>query len=160
VALDAPAAVVAAGTAFSRLAGGLIAVVPDAAPYQPGQFYLHELPPLHTVLDGLPGLSLLVIDGYVDLDPDGLPGLGARAREQFGVPVIGVAKTSFRDATHAIRSCAGTSGRPLHVTAAGIPRADAAGLAPHMAGYQWLPDALRRTDTLARRGLPEPPGRS
>jgi hypothetical protein len=99
-------AVMAADTAFSRLAGDRIAVMPDVAPYQPGQFCLRELPPLHAVLDGLPGLSLLVIDGYADLDPDGLPGLGARAREQFGVPVIGVAKTPFRTATTPSRSCA------------------------------------------------------
>jgi hypothetical protein len=50
------AAVMAAGTAFSRLAGDRIAVVPDVAPCQPGQFCLRELPPLPAVLDGLPGL--------------------------------------------------------------------------------------------------------
>jgi deoxyribonuclease V len=42
------------------------AVVPRVPPYQPGQFYLRELPPLHAVLDGL---GLLVVDGYADLDP-------------------------------------------------------------------------------------------
>jgi hypothetical protein len=31
-----------------------------------------------------------------NLDPDGRPGLGARARDEFGVPEIGVAKTPFR----------------------------------------------------------------
>jgi deoxyribonuclease V len=154
------AAVMAADTAFSRLAGDRIAVVPDVAPCQPGQFCLRELPPLHAVLDGLPGLSLLVTGGYADLDPDGLPGLGARAREQFGVPVIGVAKTPFRTATHAIPVLRGTSARPLYVTAAGIPRADAADLVRHMAGRHRLPGALRRADTLARHGLPEPPRRS
>ena len=107
------AAVVAAGTALSRLAGDRIAVVPDVAPCQPGQFYLRELPPLHAVLDGLPGRSLLVIDGSADLDPDGLPGLGARAREQFGVPVTGVAKTPLRTAAHALAVLRGTSARPL-----------------------------------------------
>jgi deoxyribonuclease V len=39
-----------------------------------------------------------VIDGYADLDPDGRPGLGAYA--EFGIPVIGVAKSPFRTATH------------------------------------------------------------
>ena len=67
------AAVVAADPAFSRLAGERTAVVADVAPYQPGQFYLRELPPLRAVLDGLSGLSLLVVDGYADLDPDGGP---------------------------------------------------------------------------------------
>jgi deoxyribonuclease V len=62
------AAVVAADPAFSRLAGDRTVVVADVAPYQPGQFYLRELPPLRAVLDGVSGLSLLVIDGYADLD--------------------------------------------------------------------------------------------
>jgi deoxyribonuclease V len=151
------AAVVAADAAFSRLAGDRIAVVPDVAPYQPGRFYLRELPPLRAALDGLAGLSLLVIDGYADLDPEGRPGLGARAREEFGVPVIGVAKTPFRTATHAIAVLRGRSARPLYVTAAGIPRADAADLVRQMAGAHRLPDALRRADFLARHGPPEPP---
>ena len=151
------AAVVAADAAFSRLAGDRIAVVPDVAPYQPGQFYLRELPPLRAVLDGLPDLGLLVIDGYADLDPEGKPGLGARAREEFGVPVIGVAKTPFRTATHAIPVLRGSSARPLYITAAGMPRADAADLVRQMAGRHRLPDALRRADTLARHGLPARP---
>jgi deoxyribonuclease V len=153
------AAVVAADPVFSRLAGDRIVVVADVAPYQPGQFYLRELPPLRAVLDGVSGLSLLVIDGYADLDPDGRPGLGARARDEFGVPVIGVAKTPFRTATHAIAVLRGTSARPLYVTAAGMPRADAASLVRQMAGRHRLPDALRRADTLARHGLPQPPRR-
>ena len=150
------AAVVAADPAFSRLAGERTVVVADVAPYQPGQFYLRELPPLRAVLDGL---SLLVVDGYADLDPDGRPGLGARARDEFGVPVIGVAKTPFRTATHAIAVLRGTSARPLYVTAAGMPRAEAASLVRQMAGRHRLPDALRRADTLARHGPPRPPRR-
>jgi deoxyribonuclease V len=153
------AAVTAADPAFSRLTGDRIAVVADVAPYQRGQFYLRELPPLRAVLDGVSGLSLLVIDGYADLDPDGRPGLGARACDEFGVPVIGVAKTPFRTATHAIAVLRGTSARPLYVTAAGMPRADAASLVRQMAGRHRLPDALRRADTLARHGLPQPPRR-
>jgi deoxyribonuclease V len=153
------AAVTADDPAFSRLTGDRIAVVADVAPYQPGRFYLRELPPLRAVLDGVIGLRLLVIDGYADLDPDGRPGLGARARDEFGVPVIGVAKNPFRTATHAIAVLRGTSARPLYVTAAGMPRADAASLVRQMAGRHRLPDALRRADTLARHGLPQLPPR-
>jgi len=153
------AAVVAADTAFSRLIADRIAVVPGVEPCQPGRFYLRELPPLRAVLDGLDQMALLIIDGYADLDPDGRPGLGARARDEFGVPVIGVAKSAFRSATHAIAVLRGASARPLCVTAAGMPRADAAGLVRHMAGQHRLPDALRRADSLARHGLPQPPRR-
>jgi deoxyribonuclease V len=150
------AAVVAADAAFSCLQADRIAVVPDVEPYQPGRFYLRELPPLRAVLDGLAEMALLIIDGYADLDPDGRPGLGARARDDFGIPVIGVAKSAFRTATHAIPVLRGTSARPLYVTAAGMPRTDAADLVRHMAGRHRLPDALRRADTLARHGLPLP----
>jgi deoxyribonuclease V len=148
------AAVVAADAAFSLLAADGIALVPDVEPYQPGRFSLRELPPLRAVLDGLDQMALLIVDGYADLDPDGRPGLGARAREEFGVPVIGVAKSAFRTATHAIAVLRGTSARPLYVTVAGMPRADAADLIRHMTGQHRLPDALRRVDSLARHGQP------
>ena len=153
------AAVVAADAAFSRLVADRIQLVPEVEPYRPGQFYLRELPALRAVLNDLAGMVMLIIDGYADLDPDARPGLGARAREEFGVPVIGVAKSPFRTATHAIPVLRGTSARPLYVTAAGMPRADAADLVRHMAGRHRLPDALRRADTLARHGQAQPPRR-
>jgi deoxyribonuclease V len=52
------------------------------------------------------------------------PGLGARAHAEFGIPVIGVAKSQFRTATHAVPVVRGSSGRPLFITAAGMPAAD------------------------------------
>ena len=96
-------------------------------------------------------------DGYADLDPGGRPGLGVRAHAEFGIPVIGVAKSPFRTATHAVPVRHGSSACPLFVTAAGMPAADAANLVRDMAGRYRLPDALRRTDTLARTGSPQPP---
>ncbi len=147
------AAVVSANADFSRLVADRVELVPDVQPYQPGQFWLRELPPLRAVLGGLSGMALLVVDGFADLDPDGRPGLGARAHAEFGVPVIGVAKSAFRTATHAVPVLRGTSARPLYVTAAGMSRADAADLVRRMAGRHRIPDALRRADTLARDGL-------
>jgi deoxyribonuclease V len=151
------AAIVAADAAFVRLVADRIELVPDVEPYQPGQFWLRELPALRAALDGLAGMALLIVDGYADLDPDGRPGLGARAHAEFGVPVIGVAKSAFRTATHAIPVLRGTSARPLYVTAAGMPRTDAASLVQRMAGRHRLPDALRRADALARHGPPQAP---
>jgi deoxyribonuclease V len=95
-----------------------------------------------------------VVDRYADLDPGGRPGLGAHAHAECGIPVIGVAKSKFRTATHAVPVVRGSSERPLFVTAAGISRADAADLVRRMAGRYRLPDALRRADTLARTGPP------
>src|ERR1700733_9404495 len=146
------AAVVAADMTFGDLLADRTAYVPEIRPYRPGQFYLRELPPLHVVLDGLQQMRLLVVDGYADLDPAGRPGLGAHAHAEFGVPVIGVAKTAFHTATHAVPVLRGTSARPLFVPAAGMPRDEAAELVRHMAGQHRLPNAIRRADTLARTG--------
>jgi deoxyribonuclease V len=148
------AAVLAADAAFAHTLAERTAVVPRVLPYRPGQFYLRELPPLSAVLDDVCGLGLLVIDGYADLDHAGRPGLGAYAHAEFGIPVIGVAKSRFRTATHAVPVLRGSSARPLFVTAAGMPAADAADLVRRMAGRYRLPDAVRRADTLARAGPP------
>ncbi|MGE5137092.1 MAG: endonuclease V, partial [Gemmatimonadota bacterium] len=112
------AAVLAAGPGFGEIVSERTALLAEVAPYRPGEFYLRELPALRAVLAGLGELALLVVDGYADLDPAGRPGLGAHAHEEFGVPVIGVAKTAFRTATHAVPVLRGRSARPLVVTAA------------------------------------------
>jgi len=121
------AAVLAADAAFAEITNERIAWLPDVVDYEPGEFYRRELPALRAVLDGLAGgLGQLIIDGYVDLDAAGRPGLGAHAHAEFGVPVIGVAKTAFHTATHAIPVLRGRSARPLYVTAIGLPLAEAA----------------------------------
>jgi len=128
----------------------------EVADYEPGRFYLRELPALKAVLHGVNGLSLLIVDGYVDLEPDGhRPGLGFHCHEAFGVPVIGVAKTSFQGATHAAEVRRGASLRPLYVTAAGLSVAEAADLVAKMSGPFRLPDALKRVDALARSPRPQ-----
>jgi deoxyribonuclease V len=154
------AAVLAADAAFAQVLAERTAVVPRVAPYRPGEFYRRELPPLRAVLEDLSGLGLLVVDGYADLDPAGRPGLGAHAHAEFGIPVIGVAKSRFRTATHAVPVVRGSSARPLFVTSAGMPAANAADLVRHMTGRYRLPDALRRADTLvpAARRFRDGPG--
>src|SRR5215813_7305307 len=148
------AAVTASDRAFASVLDERTLFVPRVPPYRPGEFYLRELPPLRAILGELddqarPGL--IVVDGYVDLDPEGRPGLGAYVHAEFGVPVIGVAKSAFKPATHAIPVLRGASARPLFVTAAGMPRITAAELVGQMAGSYRIPDALRRADALARR---------
>jgi deoxyribonuclease V len=148
------AIVVAANPDFAVVQAEWTAEVPVAAPYSPGHFFLRELPPLRAVLADAGLLRLVVVDGYVDLDPTGRPGLGAQVHREFGVPVIGVAKTSFRTATHAIPVTRARSAQPLFVTSAGLPRTEAAALVRNMAGRYRLPDALRRADALARGARP------
>jgi deoxyribonuclease V len=119
-------------------------------PYRPGGFYARELPAIRAVLAVSGPVDLLIVDGYVDLDPEGRPGLGAHAHAAFGLPVVGVAKSAFRSATHAVALRRGRSIRPLYVTAAGLELAAAADLIGDMAGAFRLPDALRRVDRLTR----------
>ena len=147
------AAVLAADAAFAR-AGRTHRGNTRGSTHRPGEFYRRELPPLRAVLTEVRGLGLLVVDGYADLDPGGRPGLGAHAHAEFGIPVIGVAKSRFRTATHAVLVVRGSSARPLFVTAAGMPAAEGADLVRRMAGRYRLPDALRHADTLARAGPP------
>jgi deoxyribonuclease V len=148
------ALVLARDRAFALVVAERTAFVPQAAAYVPGQFFQRELPPLRAVLAGVTGIDLLVIDGYVDLSPNGRPGLGARVHAELGVPVVGVAKTFFATATHAIPVTRGQATRPLYVTAAGLPAAEAAELIRRMSGRFRMPDALRRVDALARGRAP------
>jgi deoxyribonuclease V len=98
------------------------------------EFYLRELPPLHAVLDDLSGLGLLAVDGYADLDPGCRPCVGAHARAEFGIPVIGGGQVQvpYGDSRGAGR--ARILAAALFVTAVGMPAADAADLVHRMAG--------------------------
>jgi deoxyribonuclease V len=145
------ALVLAQTAAFDVIAAEKVADIAEVDQYEPGAFFRRELPCLRAVLSGVAHLSLLVVDGYVDLDPGGRPGLGAYAHAEFGVPVIGVAKSRYATATHAVPVTRGGATRPLYVTAAGIPAGEAAEMVRAMAGAHRLPDALRRVDQLARR---------
>jgi deoxyribonuclease V len=128
-----------------------VASIPRVAPYEPGALFKRELPCIRAVLALNGSLDLLVVDGYATLDPGGRPGLGAYAADAFNLPVIGVAKTPFRAATHAIEVIRGTATRPLYVTAAGgIGIDEAARIVAGMAGPHRVPSALARADRLAR----------
>jgi deoxyribonuclease V len=144
------ARVIATDRQFTTIVEERVAWLDQAAPYESGNFFARELPPIRTVLTGVEDLTMLFIDGYVDLDPDGRPGLGAHLRDDITIPIIGVAKTAFRSATHAVEVRRGTATRPLYITASGLSREEAAVLVGEMSGPHRLPDALRRVDALAR----------
>jgi deoxyribonuclease V len=145
------AVVVGADERFAATVAEHVVFLPVVAAYQPGSFFVRELPAIRAALAVAGDLDLLVIDGYVDLDPDGRPGLGAHLHDATGRPVIGVAKTAFRTATHARPVLRGLSAKPLYVTVAGLDPDEAARVVTSMAGTFRLPDALRRVDALARR---------
>jgi len=148
------ALVVCGGPALAQVCQERVVGLDRVVDYRPGAFYERELPAVLAVLDGIEPMDLVVVDGYVHLDPDGRPGLGAHVHAALGVPVIGVAKTAFRGATHAVPVLRGSATRPLLVTAAGLPDAVAAALVRAMAGPYRLPDALRRVDALTHPSLP------
>lgn len=127
----------------------------NAAPYEPGAFYKRELPLLLDVLRRRPDPALVLIDGYVWLGPETAPGLGAHLFEalQRKTPVIGIAKTAFRETVAALEVLRGASARPLFVTSAGIACAQAADLVRRMHGDTRLPTLVRRADALARDAL-------
>ena len=144
------ALVVSGDVRFAAIVDERVAWLSEVAEYRPGRFFARELPALRAVLPGPHALDLLIVDGYVDLDPLGRPGLGAHVHAEFALPVVGVAKSAFRTATHAVAVRRGSAARPLYVTAAGLPVERAAALVAAMAGRHRLPDALRRVDQLAR----------
>jgi deoxyribonuclease V len=80
------ALVVAHDRRFGHLVDERVRWLPEAAAYQPGRFFDRELPPLLAVLATVDPLDLVLIDGYVDLDPHGRPGLGAHLHAQLGTP--------------------------------------------------------------------------
>ncbi|RIJ77230.1 hypothetical protein D1871_08040 [Nakamurella silvestris] len=156
------ALVVCSGLDFTTVESEHVADISRAAPYESGALFKRELPCIQEVLSVGPSLEVLVIDGYATLDPDGRPGLGAHASDAFGIPVIGVAKSRFRTASHAMEVIRGAAKRPLYVTSVGgLEISIAARLVASMAGGSRIPTALARVDRLARgRDKPGSAGRA
>jgi deoxyribonuclease V len=128
----------------------------DVLDYQPGEFWKRELPCILGVLSAVaPVPTTIVIDGYVWLDGNGRPGLGAHLFDALGgqLSVVGVAKTAFRGSEHAASVCRAGSRRPLFVTAVGMPLAQAAANVAGMFGAHRIPELLKRVDQLARRRI-------
>lgn len=128
--------------------------VTPIAPYEPGRFYLRELPCLLAVLKKAPPVEQIVIDGYVWLDEAHRAGLGAHLYEAFGntVPIIGIAKTAFQGSPMAVPVQRTSSRRPLFVTSVGIELKQAAELVGQMHGAWRIPTLLGCADKLARLG--------
>lgn len=125
-----------------------------AAAYQPGQFYLREMPLIVKALEdfNLETIEAIVVDGYVYLDANGRLGLGGHLFHELDdkVPIIGVAKSYFRD-NNAVPVLRGESKKPLYVTAYGMPPEVAAGHIRTMAGNYRMPDMLGAVDQETKR---------
>lgn len=151
---------VAAGVLFDSWNAGeeityTTEVIKNAEPYKPGSFYLRELPCLLKLLARLEKPDIIIIDGYVWLDSGGRPGLGAYLFHTLDqkTPVIGVAKSVFGKAIHAIPVLRGLSKRPIFITAAGIDPSLAAEKIRLMHGPNRIPTLLKRVDQLCRKEM-------
>jgi deoxyribonuclease V len=129
-------------------------MVSPVAAYRPGAFYERELPCLLAVLAEVPRPDFVVVDGYVFLDAEGTWGLGAHLHQALGgeVPVIGIAKTTFRGSPMAAKLPRPNGAKPLFVTAAGVPVTEALEHATRLHGAYRIPSLLKEVDRLARDG--------
>ncbi len=127
-------------------------LVPNCAPYEPGNFYRREMP---VILEALAltqqVIQTIIVDGYVDFEID-QPGLGRHLHDELdgNMVVIGVAKSRFHDSQYAEEIYRGESQKPLFVTAAGIPNREAGACVQQMAGEFRMPKLLKLADSIAR----------
>jgi deoxyribonuclease V len=122
------------------------------ADYVPGQFYKRELPCILSLLQQVPitNIDAIVIDGYVYLDDEQLPGLGGHLYNalQGKIPVIGVAKSNFATLHKLkLRLLRGNSANPLYITAVGVNLQAAGQYITDMAGPYRIPTLLKTLDT-------------
>jgi len=124
-----------------------------AAGYEPGRFYLREMPLILEALRDfdLAEIDVIVVDGYVYLNAGGRLGLGGHLYQELGecIPVVGIAKSYFRD-TNAAAVLRGESKKPLYVTAFGMEQETAADHLREMAGNYRMPDILARVDRMTK----------
>ncbi|WP_439815572.1 endonuclease V [Zavarzinia sp. CC-PAN008] len=149
---------VAAGVLFPDWAADcpvqtIIRRLSGVQPYRPGAFYERELPCIVAVVQACPvPPRIVVIDGHVTLDAAGRPGLGAHLFQALGgrIPVVGVAKSRFRDSPAEAEVLRGRSARPLHVTAIGMDQDEARARIRTMHGANRLPTLLGAVDRACR----------
>ncbi len=126
------------------------------ADYQPGAFYLRELPCITRLLAEVKHpLSAIVIDGYVQLGQDQHAGLGLHLWHSLNqqIPVIGVAKTWFKDTPENCQLLRGKSSNPLYITAAGMDLEKVKAHIASMAGQHRIPALLKLVDQQCRAGV-------
>lgn len=116
------------------------------ADYEPGRFYVRELPCLLALLAEVEA-EVVVVDGYAELGVG--PGLGGHLQAERGGIVVGVAKNPYRKAP-AVHVLRGESKRPLYVTAVGVDAETAASWIAGMHGPYRVPTLLKAVDQLTR----------
>ncbi len=121
--------------------------------YQSGNFYRRELPPALGVLRKIrENIKTVVVDGYVWLDSNYRPGMGAHLYQALGeeIPVVGVAKSPRGRYGFACEVVRGQSITPLYITSVGIGAGHASDCIKNMHGPYRLPTLLKAVDRLCR----------
>jgi exodeoxyribonuclease-5/deoxyribonuclease V len=123
--------------------------------YSPGEFYKRELPCILSLFEKIESenIEAIIIDGFVFLDDDNKPGLGAHLYKSLNetIPVIGVAKTNFATLQTQKRSVLrGESRNPLFITSVGMNMDEAAELIKNLPGEYRIPTILKQLDSLTR----------
>lgn len=98
-------------------------------------------------------ISLIVIDGFVYLDDEGIYGLGGHLYEclERRVQIVGVAKSLFKGSCKLVREIyRGGSKRSLVISAIGMDVDEAARLVKGMSGEFRLPSLLKILDDEAK----------
>ncbi len=127
----------------------------DVSEYESGAFYKRELPCILSLLNKikLDEVSMIVVDGFVFLDDEYKPGLGAHLFNvlENRIPVIGVAKTNFAQINNLKRAVyRGESKKPLYITSMGINVDEAAASVKAMYGQYRIPDLLKQLDSMTK----------
>jgi deoxyribonuclease V len=123
--------------------------------YESGSFYKRELPCIVKLLKKIDRniINTIIIDGYVYLSDNRIPGLGYYLYEYLNknIPVIGVAKKTFyNNNLHVIPLLRGKSNTPLYITSAGMDLPEAAESIKKMHGDFRIPTLLKLTDQQTR----------
>lgn len=130
-------------------------VVNAVLPYEPGNFYKRELPCILALLAlfDMTTIDTLIVDGYVYLNDEGKPGLGAHLYETLRqkITVVGVAKTSFHDNARHVVTVTRQSKNPLFVSAVGTRVEVAAENVRRMHGSFRMPTLLKMLDQETRK---------
>lgn len=132
----------------------VLAEVVEVAEYVPGEFYQRELPCLLALLDKLKKEpDCIIVDGFVFLDGHQAPGLGKHLYDALDgrIPVVGVAKSVFKDSPPETEIYRGESKHPLYVTSVGIPLEEAKAHIAGMHGKYRLPTLLKQADQVCRK---------
>jgi len=130
-----------------------ISKLADIEEYVPGEFYKRELPCIMKLLkEHNLSPDIIIVDGFVYLDKDNYPGLGMYLYNELNqtIPIIGVAKSFFKDIPKACEIYRGESKKPLYVTNAGIDLETAKKNILSMFGKFRNPNLLKKADQMCR----------